>query len=169
MNYDLKLDADGDLILGDQVRNAADELLYYIPTNENGDAPRLTNEPGPGRIPVREMRTVSGEESQLQLIRSRLMTENPDWLLYPNIGADLSDLIGKRNAPATANEGKEKIIRALTYDNAFSANDLSVEAVPVSSETLLFDIRITQRLRVLRYALTVSLKLGVTNLYEINP
>ena len=43
MNYDLKLDADGDLILGDQVRNAADELLYYIPTNENGDAPRLTN------------------------------------------------------------------------------------------------------------------------------
>ena len=142
-------------------------MLYYIPTNENGDAPRLTNEPGPGRIPVREMRTVSGEESQLQLIRSRLMTENPDWLLYPNIGADLSDLIGKRNTPMTAEEGRSMIIRALTYDAAFSERELTVEAIPVSRETLLFDIKILRRGNVYRYALTLSLQLGITNFYEI--
>lgn len=167
MNLDLKLNSDGDLVLGDQSRNAADQLLYYIPTNNNGDAVQLTTDPTIGTIPVRDMDIVVGEESQLQLIKSRLMTENPDWLLYPNIGADLTDLIGKRNTPTTAQEGKDLIIRALTYDKAFAESDITIEAVPVSRETILFDLRIKRKIRVLRYALTVSLKLGVTNVHEI--
>ena len=59
------------------------------------------------------------------------------------------------------------IIRALTYDAAFSERELTVEAIPVSRETLLFDIKILRGGNVYRYALTLSLQLGITNFYEI--
>lgn len=167
MIYDLKLDADGDLILGDQARDADETPLYYTRAMGTGERPQLTTDPEIGSVPVRPLQIVSGESSILQLVRARLMTENPDWLLYPKVGADLSDLIGKRNTPMTAEEGRSMIIRALTYDAAFSERELTVEAIPVSRETLLFDIKILRRGNVYRYALTLSLQLGITNFYEI--
>ena len=102
MIYDLKLDADGDLILGDQARDADETPLYYTRAMGTGERPQLTTDPEIGSVPVRPLQIVSGESSMLQLVRARLMTENPDWLLYPKVGADLSDLIGKRNTPMTA-------------------------------------------------------------------
>ena len=83
MIYDLKLDADGDLILGDQARDADETPLYYTRAMGTGERPQLTTDPEIGSVPVRPLQIVSGESSMLQLVRARLMTENPDWLLYP--------------------------------------------------------------------------------------
>lgn len=167
MIYDLKMDEEGDLVFGDQARDANETPLYYTRAMGSGEAPQLTTDPEIGAVPVRPLQVVSGESSMLQLVRARLLTENPDWLLYPRVGADLSDLIGKRNTPLTAEEGRALILRALTYDGAFQARELTVEAIPVSRETLLFDIKILRRGSLYRYALTLSLQMGITNFYEI--
>ena len=52
--------------------------------------------------------------------------------------ADLEELLGMRNTPDVAEKGKSKIIRSLTYDGLLSHDDVYVEVVPVSPESLIF-------------------------------
>ena len=166
MRFDMALSAEGDLILGQQQTDANGFLLYYVDYAGGNEIPKLTTDPSIGTVPVRDINVVYSEASELQLMKSRLTTENPDWYFYPEVGADLTDLIGKPNNMKTAQEGIEMILRALTYDNAFNANDLKVEAVPVGPNQILYDVQLSRRNKLIRYAVTLDLQLGVYNTYE---
>lgn len=166
MRMDIGLSADGDLILGQQQTDSEGYLLYYADYSAAGEPVRLTNDPSIGTIPVRDMKLVYEEESELQLIKSRLNTENPDWYFYEEVGADLTDLIGLPNNEQTAQTGMDLILRALTYDGAFKEEDLTIEAVPVSKDQILYDVQLKRRNTLIRYAVTFDLNLGVYNTYE---
>lgn len=167
MRIDFQLDDDGDLKLGTQQVNAEGYLLYYRQPTGEDQKPYLTTEPGVGTVPVRDFSLVLEEASELQLIRTRLMTENPDWSLYKTVGADLTELIGRRNNPQTAALGENLIMRALTYDNAFEKERVSVEAIPVSQAKILFVLTLKKKTTQNRYGISFDLQLGITNIYEL--
>ena len=163
MNYDIKLSPEGDLILGQQQLDEDGYFLYY---KKDEDQPlEITRDPE-GNTPIRDISIVYGEDSELQLIKSRLQTDNPDWSQYKEVGANLSDLIGEINSPETAQRGIEMIQRALTYDGAFDDEELEIEAVPVNPEQLLFDIRLIREIRYIRYPVLFDFNVGVMNGYE---
>lgn len=69
-------------------------------------------------------------QEKLQMARCRVLTDAPDWFHHPNLGASLSDLFGEPNSEATARDGVDRIVSALTYDGYFSPGEVGVEAVP---------------------------------------
>lgn len=83
--------------------------------------------------------------SLVQEIKTRLKADQLDWDLYPDVGAELSELIGEPNNKATAETGKAKIIAALTRDGLVDISDLSVKYMPVGPDSLLYklDVRVT--------------------------
>lgn len=167
MNLDIRLSEEGDLMLGQQQTDENGYLLYYADFSNAGEPPMLTTDPTIGTTAVRDIDMIYGEASELQLIKSRLNTENPDWYFYPQVGADLTDLIGERNSPQTAQRGKELILRALTYDGAFKLEDLSVEVIPVGPSELFFDVQLSRRNKMFRYGVTLDLVLGAFNVFEV--
>lgn len=78
--------------------------------------------------------------SLVQEIRTRVMGDQEDWELYPDVGADLSDLIGEPNNKVTAETGKAKIIAALTRDGLVASSDISVKYMPVSPYAILYKL-----------------------------
>lgn len=166
MRLDIAMSSEGDLILGQQQTDENGFLLYYIDIPGGGEAPKLTNDPSIGSIPVRDISVIYEEESELQLIKNRLTTENPDWYFYPEVGADLTDLIGLPNNLKTAEKGKQLILKALTYDEAFDADDLSIEGIPVGPQQILYDVQLRRKNKLIRFAVTLDLTLGIYNTYE---
>lgn len=166
MSTDIFLTPEGDLALGQQAVDEDGFLLYYAFEDASQTTLIQTINPEEGSTPVRDMKLVDGEERDLQLMRTRLMTENPDWDLYPAIGADLTDLIGLPNTRETAELGVQLIQESLTGDGAFSTDELSVDVAPVGPTTLLFDIKLNRHHTLLRYAGTLDLRLGVWNQFE---
>lgn len=164
---DIRLSDEGDLILGQQATDDEGYLLYYYPSGEAG-VMNTTNNPDIGVIPVRDMEMVYSAEGDAQLIRTRLRTENPDWILYPEVGADLTDLIGEMNTPQTADRGIEMIYRTLTYDGAFRREDLEVTAAPVSHSTILFHIKLIRNNFLVNYAGILNFELNTWNEYDIS-
>lgn len=166
---DFKLSADGDLVLGEQAVDSDGYLLYYAlyPGEEQSF---ITRTPSDYTRPMRDIKIVEDDEGDLQLIKSRLQTENPDWRLYPLVGADLTDLIGLPNTPETAYLAEQSVLRALTYDGAFKEKDLTINVVPVSAFTLFIDIKLRQGNQLIRYSGSINLELGVWNEYQLpNP
>lgn len=165
---DFKLSKEGDLVLGEQSVDENGFLLYYqLPVGDDTE-PYLTRTPSDLTIPVRDIDLVYEDEADLQFIWSRMQTENPDWRPYPNVGADLTDLIGMPNTPETARLGEDLILRSLTYDGAFKRNDLEVNAIPVGPFTLFFDVKLKRGDNLVRYSGTMDLEMGVWNEYDLH-
>lgn len=80
--------------------------------------------------------------SLVQEVRTRIMGDQQDWELYPDVGAGLSDLIGQPNNKTTAESGKAKIIAALTRDGLVSAGDISIKYMPIGPYNLLYRLSI---------------------------
>lgn len=73
----------------------------------------------------------------------RLMTAIGDFLLYPGLGADLERLIGMANTEQTGEYGKTLIRSALTRENVLASLPIDIKAVPVSYQSIRFDVYIT--------------------------
>jgi len=76
--------------------------------------------------------------SLVQEIKTRLMSDQQDWLIFPRVGAGLSALVGQPNNKETAEEGKAKIISALSRDGLVSPGDITVKYLPVSREAIMY-------------------------------
>lgn len=70
----------------------------------------------------------------------RVMTDQGDFLIYPELGASLSELYGMPQSPGTGQYGEELIKGALTREGRFAGVPFSVKAVPVDYNTIRFDI-----------------------------
>lgn len=73
----------------------------------------------------------------------RMMTEQGDFTLYPQLGASLETLIGMPNTAKTGELGRELVLNALEREGAFTGLVTDVKAVPVSHDAIRFDVYIT--------------------------
>jgi len=80
--------------------------------------------------------------SLVQEVKTRLKSEQQDWGFFPRVGAGISELIGEPNNRENAENGKAKIISALSRDGLVDASDISVKYVPVTRESILYRLSI---------------------------
>ncbi len=79
----------------------------------------------------------------IQGVLTRIKTYRMDWYTYPTLGANLEDYIGEQNTRETAAAATRSIVSALTDDGFIAPHNLSVHAVPVNHEEIIFFIRVT--------------------------
>ena len=78
--------------------------------------------------------------SLIQEVKTRIMGDQEDWELYPDVGSGLSDLIGEPNNKATAESGKAKIIAALTRDGLVASSDIGIKYMPTGPYSLFYKL-----------------------------
>ena len=164
---DFRLTQDGDLMLGQQAIDDEGYLLYYQIDPENTVRPIVTRDVD-ATIEIRDIQTVHQDEERLQLINSRLRTENPDWYLYESVGASLTDFIGRVNNPDTALEIENRVESTLIRNDAFLSEELEINVVPTSRSEVLVDIILDSENRYLRYAFSLNFDIGINNTYILD-
>lgn len=125
----------GDLVLGGEKRNDFHELMYVYPNGTQSTSPEIDGVAG--KI-VRDLAYVTDRDALKQIVMNRLNTQAPDWYHHPNMGGNLTDLIGEPNNRATADLGAVYIIQALTYDRLFDRTQIIVRPVPINKDEILF-------------------------------
>ena len=164
MKIDFRMSEDGDLVLGEQLTNEKGELLYRDPNRLSGYTTEVTE----STIPMRDIGVSYGDEVDIQMIRFRLNTDAPDYTIHPEMGANLSDLIGEMNTRSTMEKGKAFILEALTYDNALSESELEVSGLPYDQTKILYSVRLMREGRPsVRIPLLFDIELGIMNTYEV--
>lgn len=98
-----------------------------------------------------------------QDISFRLRTDFNDFGPHPDIGADLSSLVGEQNTRITAQRGEEKIVYSLTKDGRVAGIDLMVKAVPISLYSLVYYVFVRDGMAVLNVTpdMTFDLNSGI--------
>lgn len=91
----------------------------------------------------------------------RLMTDQGDFELFPDLGASLSRLQGMPQSPRTGQEGEALIISALKRDGRFEGKGIDVKSVPVSPQRIRFDVTIISGSR-RDLTLSIEQDLGLT-------
>jgi hypothetical protein len=86
--------------------------------------------------------TSSAKEQIRQQCLLRLATERGDFVVYPDLGADLQRLVGLPNSPRTASLGVKLIQRALSHDGFIDSNLKSMSATPTNVDTIRFKVSI---------------------------
>lgn len=76
----------------------------------------------------------------LQQAYIRVMTDTGDYLLYPELGAGLSELYGLPQSPETGAYGEALISAALNREGRFAGRPFTVKAVPVGPQAIRFDV-----------------------------
>jgi len=79
----------------------------------------------------------------LQQAYIRVMTDRDDYLLYPDLGASLSELYGMPQSSKTGAYGESLISAALEREGRFVGKPYTVTAVPTGPQTIRFDVSIT--------------------------
>ena len=74
----------------------------------------------------------------------RVMTEPGDFVLYPNLGSELSALYGLPQSPDTGAYGKQIIEAALIREGVFRQGEFSVTPIPTGPQSIRFDIFIVR-------------------------
>ena len=72
----------------------------------------------------------------------RIMTEPGDFILYPNLGTDMSELSGMPQSKETAEHGANLIRAALDREGSFVGKTINIAAVPMGPQAIRFDIYI---------------------------
>lgn len=80
--------------------------------------------------------TAQGRLLREQQIRMRLGLIRGEWLSDSRMGADLDTVRGQENNRQTGDDIRERIIYALTYDELFIEDELSVVVYPISREAV---------------------------------
>jgi len=98
-----------------------------------------------------------------QDIAFRLRTDFGDFTPHPDIGADLSALIGEQNTRATSVKGEQKIVRSLTNDSRIRGTDLMVKGVPINLSSIVYYVFVKDGLSVLNVTpdMVVDLNNGI--------
>lgn len=73
----------------------------------------------------------------------RLMTTPPDFQTYPTLGVNLESMIGMPQSSETGSYGIKLIQEAFSRDAKFNGVPVSINAVPVSLQSIRFDVYLT--------------------------
>ena len=74
----------------------------------------------------------------------RIRTNNPEYVMAPQVGADLEDLMGMPNTKETAEIGERYIMRDLTRDGLLYPHNIKIISYPSALEAITFVIVITR-------------------------
>jgi hypothetical protein len=102
-----------------------------------------------------------GTDSLLQNILYRLKTVISDWVLCPECGASLEQLIGEPNSQETADRMEEQVLYALTHDGFLFSDELEIITLPVDKNTILLTVFVTFEGKQTSLAFTLDLKEGL--------
>lgn len=91
----------------------------------------------------------------------RMMTDVGDFMVYPELGASLSQLYGMPQSPDTGAFGAGLIRSALDRESVFVGKNYQVKAVPTGPQSIRFDVSISSGSRE-QIVLSVEQTLGVT-------
>jgi hypothetical protein len=161
VKFDWAFTEDGDLSLGDPMVDESGMTLYL-----HMDGTVDTDKRDTGKE-IRDIGVVANIEAEKQTVLNRLRTDSPDWYHHPAMGGNLSDLVGEPNTPATGERGVAYITSALTYGKLYNANQLSIRAVPISADKMVFMIDIMKfGNKVTRLPLIFNLENGLMDFYE---
>lgn len=164
---DLQLTHDGDLVIGLQEINPQGNLLYYM-GNKPEIIGEMTDTPEEDSYPITDAATVDHIDYDMQLIQSILRTDNPDWQLYPEIGADMSELAGELNTQKTALRGQRKIEETIRKTDYVEDREFSVEPIPISAKEVLYTVALEDFEHVsYEHHFILDLEIGVLNYYEL--
>lgn len=83
-----------------------------------------------------------GLQSLIQEIQTVVKSESQDWELWPNLGANLDDFVGRPNNKITAEAIHDRIKMSIVSLGLVPENDLSVRIVPVHMNEVLIIINI---------------------------
>lgn len=78
-----------------------------------------------------------------QEMRTRCRSSFRDWALHPMLGANLDELLGEMNNKATAEEGKTRLLSALTQGGFLPRSAIRIRYLPIGRHRLLYDITVT--------------------------
>lgn len=95
----------------------------------------------------------------------RIMTDPGDWVDYPDLGAGLSRLFGMSQSPETGRYGIDLIQAALDREQRFLGRNVNIDAIPVSWQSIRFDVYITSGSRE-KLRLSIEQNLGIAQLEE---
>jgi hypothetical protein len=138
---DFSISEDGDLIPGaPKVDPEDNKILYYYPDTDTVGKDNFRGSVE-GKM-ICDMAYTTGRMAIKQIIMNRLKTDAPDWYHHPQMGGNLSDLIGEPNTSNTGNLGAQYIAGALTYGRMFAPEQIYVKATPISAEEIMFFITI---------------------------
>lgn len=155
---------DGDLALGDPKVNDVGEILYK---HLDGT---LDTEKGDDGKEYCDIGVAYDLDAEKQVIMNRLRTDSPDWYHHPAMGGNLTDLIGEANTRETGDLGAALISRALTYRGLYDPKQVSVRAVPLNAEEIVFMIDIQKfDNEVKRLPLVFNLQHGLMDFYVPQP
>lgn len=165
---DFELTSDGDLLLGQQKTDEKGNLLYFLNDPLGLDFPIETTNPENATITIRDFKKIDGDLERIQLIETRLKTENPDWITYRNVGASLTDFIGLQNTPDNGELIRQRVFHTLVRDEAYTEEELKVNVVPISATEILIDIIMENNDLYTRYAFSLNYEIGITNVYVLD-
>ncbi len=74
----------------------------------------------------------------------RIRTNNPEYVMAPQVGADLEDIMGMPNTRESAAIGERYIMRALTRDNLLLSENIKIISYPSALDAITFVIIITR-------------------------
>lgn len=81
--------------------------------------------------------------SIFQEIRTRVMSDLGDWLMYPDVGASISDFVGEPNNKIVAEAIKTRIIASLARHGLVAREDVSIRYMPVDIDQILFRVSLS--------------------------
>lgn len=152
---------DGDLGLSDPEVNEFGEVLYR---HIDGS---IDNDKGEDGKEVRDIGWVYDLEAEKQVILNRLRTDAPDWYHHPQMGGNLTDLIGEPNTRETGELGANYIMAALTYAELYNPSQLRVRAIPMSETEMVFMIDVVKLAdEIVRLPLIFNLVSGLMDFYQ---
>lgn len=143
-------------------------MLYYQIDETSDRPPVVTRDVDKATVSIHDFKTIHEDEERLQLLESRMRTENPDWYLYQEVGASLSDFIGLPNNPDTAKTIEDRVLHTLTRQDSFSEEELTVSVAPISASEVLIDVILDSENLYLRYAFSMDFNIGINNVYVLN-
>lgn len=76
---------------------------------------------------------------KIQLSYNRIKSISKNWFV-DEVGADLEEIIGKACNQETAEYGKSKIIKVLTFDDLWKENDIFIQAEIKNNVNILYTV-----------------------------
>lgn len=87
--------------------------------------------------------TQTSWRDDVQQVYVRMMTDQGDWVLHPQLGADLSQLYGLPQSPETGQLGVALIEAAMEREGRFAGKGIEVTPIPTGHQSIRFDVYIT--------------------------
>ena len=123
---------------------------------DNGDFMTISNNG------LKDFSLVSDEQAIKQSVDFRLKTNIRELFLHQEIGNELIEIIGKRNTRETAQQGINYIVKAISLNNYIPREQITVEAVPIETNKIVFIVNIDYReIKAFRIVLEVDLQDGI--------